>query len=152
VASTSKSKGKVSVPQDPKSSNVTGKSKTSKNHLHCRSRIGLNIYELFFDNDCEPPGSDDDDWSMPSSKLPRKSIPLVHKWAIQSKMKRILRTPPIFDTPFGQTVYAPMERKEKNVPVKLLSPSETSKGITGKCNMSTDQQYGMNMNVELVNT
>ncbi|KAG0246376.1 hypothetical protein BGX31_002677 [Mortierella sp. GBA43] len=130
MASTSKSKGKVPVSQDLKSSNVTGKSKTAKNHLHCRSRIGLNIYELFFDNDCVSPGSDDDDWSMPSSELPRKSIPLAYKWAIQSKMKRILRTPPIFDTPFGQTVYAPVERKERDVPVKLLSTSDTSKGIT----------------------
>ncbi|KAK3815056.1 MAG: hypothetical protein J3Q66DRAFT_343721 [Benniella sp.] len=125
-------KGTAPVPQDlepanrssPSKRGTTGRPHSSKAHQHYCPHAGLNLRELFFSQGrSELRSDDDDDWSMPSLNFPKKSVPASYKRVIQTKLKRILRTPPIIDATLGRKVYAPMKRQEKDVPVRLLSTS-----------------------------
>ncbi|KAG0002602.1 hypothetical protein BGZ65_002505, partial [Modicella reniformis] len=113
-----------------KSLNTTDRFRSHRRNRQQYCSHALDLCGVFFNEDLTALETDnEDDWSMPSAKLPRGSVPMTYKRAIQAKLKRILRTPPIFNTP-GHTVYAPMERKENDVPVRLLSPSGTEKEST----------------------
>ncbi|KAF9347368.1 hypothetical protein BGX34_003199, partial [Mortierella sp. NVP85] len=132
ISSTHVLKGTAPVPQDlepanrssPSKRGATARPDRSKAHQHYCPHAGLNLREFFFSQGRSGLGSDDeDDWSMPSLNFPKKSVPASYKRVIQTKVKRILRTPPIIDTTLGRKVYAPMKRQEKDVPVRLLSTS-----------------------------
>jgi hypothetical protein len=134
-------KGTAPVPQDLEPANrssprnrATGRPARSKAHQHYCPHAGLNLREFFFSQGRSELRSDEeDDWSMPSLNFPKKSVPASYKRVIQTKLKRILRTPPIIDTTLGRKVYAPMKRQEKDVPVRLLSTSGIGNDVISKC-------------------
>ncbi|KAF9586000.1 hypothetical protein BGW38_010533 [Lunasporangiospora selenospora] len=101
------------------------------------SRLGLSLQEIFFgisgsDNSGE---NSDGSWSMVASRNSKKLTNVGHQRIVQRNVLRILRSPPIFDIP-GYTVYAPMMRKDKNVPVNLISTS----GGTDASAYTTDEE------------
>ncbi|KAF9191257.1 hypothetical protein BGZ51_007577 [Haplosporangium sp. Z 767] len=91
------------------------------------SHVGMALRDIFFNKDGSALESDsDDEWSMVSTRSRRKSMHKGYRTIVQRNLRRILRQPPIFEIQ-GHVVYAPIRRKTKDVPVRVLSPSGSAK-------------------------
>jgi len=92
----------------------------------------LDLNEIFLGKDASPTGKvgdegeEDDDWAMVWTRS-RQSLSLNpgRRHVVQKSMLRVLRDPPLFDIP-GYTVYAPLRRGERDVPVLLYPRSKTA--------------------------
>ncbi|KAF9288961.1 hypothetical protein BGZ68_010286 [Mortierella alpina] len=83
--------------------------------------VGISLHSIFFNRDGDAFESDsEDDWTMIASRYNAKISNKGVRNIVQRNLRRVLRDPPIFDVP-GYTVYAPLRRKEHDVPVKILS-------------------------------
>ncbi|KAF9572501.1 hypothetical protein EC968_009725 [Mortierella alpina] len=97
--------------------------------------VGVSLRSIFFNKDGDAFESDsEDDWTMIASRSNAKISNAGFRSIVQRNLRRVLRDPPIFDVP-GYTVYAPLRRKEHDVPVKLLSVESPDKGA--KVQLST---------------
>ncbi|CAO3567564.1 unnamed protein product [Mortierella alpina] len=95
-------------------------SRTSK-RVPYLADVGVSLRSIFFNKDGDAFASDsEDDWTMIASRSNTKISNTGFRNIVQRNLRRVLRDPPIFDVP-GYTVYAPLRRKEQDVPVKLLS-------------------------------
>ncbi|KAF9943167.1 hypothetical protein BGZ67_004946 [Mortierella alpina] len=91
--------------------------------------IGVSLRSIFFNKDGDAFESDgEDDWTMIASRSNTKVSNSGFRSVVQRNLRRVLRDPPIFDVP-GYTVYAPLRRKEHDVPVKLLSVESQDQGV-----------------------
>ncbi|KAF8937607.1 hypothetical protein BGZ58_002424 [Dissophora ornata] len=122
---------RVNINNSPKTGMRAKENVKRQPHL---SHIGLSLRDIFFNKDGAALESDsEDEWCMPSSRLPKKISPLGHQLIVQKNLKRILREPPIFEIP-GHVVFAPMRRRNRDVPVKLLSPTSSGNKVAGASN------------------
>ncbi|KAI1320826.1 hypothetical protein EDD11_009783 [Mortierella claussenii] len=90
---------------------------------------GWSLPSIFFKNDGLPLDSDSDSgdsWIIKPSYTSRHATAEGQKILVQRHMKRVLREPPVFKSS-GNIVYAPVRRKQKNVPVLVISPGKGNK-------------------------
>ncbi|KAG0090925.1 hypothetical protein BGZ92_001897 [Podila epicladia] len=94
-------------------------------------QMGLTLARIFYNQDGTrlESESDNDDWTVRPTPAQRRSMQIGYKRLVQQNLKRIFREPPIFDLP-EHTVYAPLKRKVRNVPVTVVSKSTVSPTIT----------------------
>ncbi|KAG0359282.1 hypothetical protein BG005_001048 [Podila minutissima] len=94
-------------------------------------QMGLTLAKIFYNRDGTrlESESDSDDWTIRPTRAQRRSMQSGYKRLVQQNLKRIFREPPIFDLP-EHTVYAPLKRKDRNVPVTVVSKSTISPIIT----------------------
>ncbi|KAG0208420.1 hypothetical protein BGX33_006248 [Mortierella sp. NVP41] len=106
------------------------KSSKKKSHL---ARIGLSLQDVFFNKDGSAIESDSDDsWTIVKSCTTRAASSTEYREMVQKHMRRILRTPPIFEVP-GHLVYAPMHNQShKDTPVRVISASKSGNGVAVK--------------------
>ncbi|KAG0364266.1 hypothetical protein BGZ54_007692 [Gamsiella multidivaricata] len=134
----------------PKSTRVF-KSRPSKQHYLTQARLSMD--ELFWNkHGAALESSSDDEWSITASRPPRKSVPAGYRSIVQRNLKRILREPPIFEAS-GQTIYAPLRRRAKDVPVKIISTREPGAKVEVKNStwdsVFKDQKNPTSLRVEL---
>ncbi|KAG0031263.1 hypothetical protein BGZ81_001552 [Podila clonocystis] len=94
-------------------------------------QMGLTLANIFYNKDGTrlESESDGDDWTIRPTPVQRRSMQSGYKRLIQQNLRRIFREPPIFDLP-EHTVYAPLKRKDRNVPVTVVSKSKVSPTTT----------------------
>lgn len=94
-------------------------------------QMGLTLARIFYNQDGTrlDSESDSEDWTIRPTFTQRRSMQPGYKRLVQQNLKRIFRDPPIFDLP-EHTVYAPLKRKDKNVPVTVVAKSKVSPKIT----------------------
>lgn len=94
-------------------------------------QMGLTLARIFYNQDGTrlESESDSDDWTIRPTPAQRQSMQSGYKCLVQQNLKRIFREPPIFDIP-EHTIYAPLKRKDRNVPVTVVSKSRASPTIS----------------------
>lgn len=93
-------------------------------------QMGLTLAKIFYNLDGTRLDSESDsDWTIRPTPTQRRSVQPGYKRLVQQNLKRIFRDPPIFDLP-EHSVYAPLKRKDRNVPVTVVAKSKFSPKIT----------------------
>ncbi|KAF9909297.1 hypothetical protein EC991_008808 [Linnemannia zychae] len=118
------------LTKDSGSKTVTRKDCKMESQL---AKIGLSLQDIFFKKDGSAFSSDDDDnWTVIKPRTVRAKESLLYREAVQTNMRRILRTPPIFEVP-GHIVYAPVRKlSHEDVPVRVLSVTQAEDNVSVK--------------------
>ncbi|KAG0326565.1 hypothetical protein BGZ99_009441 [Dissophora globulifera] len=115
------------------------------------SRVGMNLREIFFNKDGTAfESNSEDEWCQVLPRTSKRSTFPGNRLILQKNMKRILREPPIFDTP-GHVVYAPMRRGKKDIPVRVLTTSNLDVTSSTWDTTFKDLQKSASLRVELSN-